>query len=49
MSENRLRDSKRGLSDGQERAVGTPAIFAGACSGVKFIVEGAGEAYDAQA
>ena len=41
--------SKRDLSDGQKRAVGTPLISLGASSGGKFVVSGAGEAYDARA
>jgi hypothetical protein len=45
---NRSRDSKRGLLDVQDHAVGDSADVAGACSAPKFVVEGAGGEYDAR-
>ena len=48
MSEKSIPRRKWGSSDGQKRAVET-ADFAGVCSGGKFVVFGAGEAYDARA
>lgn len=46
---NRLRGSKRGSSDGQKRAVGTPLISLGPALVAEFVVSREGEAYDAQA
>ena len=48
MSEKSLRGGKRGSSDGKNQP-SEHRDLAGACSGGKFVVSRAGEAYDARA
>jgi hypothetical protein len=49
VSEKSIARQQAGSSDGQKRAVGDSADLSGACSGDKFVVSRAGEAYDAPA